>query len=165
MFPTRSHTENGAREEGRHGKGSSTASYEFYFSLTIESHLRKHACVVLSICSQAKRVKYTPIPALKAASLRTGTNSRRQGERRHHMRNMALAAAVLCSSASSAFAEVPVLPRPPASSRSLAVEPTKQSVHEAAIADCELMWDRGTHMSENGRKRVGACRTGFSSSS
>jgi hypothetical protein len=54
--------------------------YELYFSLAMENHLRKRACVVLSIHSQSKRVKYTPIPALGVASPRTGTNSRRQGE-------------------------------------------------------------------------------------
>ena len=64
------------------------------------------------------------------------------------MRNITLAAALFCSSASIAFAEVPVMPRPPSGSRSLAVEPTKQSAHETAVADCELMWDRGTHMSK-----------------
>jgi hypothetical protein len=120
--------------------------YELYFLLTMENHLRKRACVVLSIHSQSKRVKYTLIPALGVASPRTGTNSRRQSERRHQMRDIILAAAIFCSSASIAFAEVPVTPRPPAGS--LAVEQTSQNAHETAIADCERMWDRGTHMSK-----------------
>ena len=64
------------------------------------------------------------------------------------MRDITLAAAIFCSSASIAFAEVPVTPRPPAGSPSLAVELTKQSAHETAIADCVRMWDRGTHMSK-----------------
>ena len=64
------------------------------------------------------------------------------------MREIILAAAIFCSSASLAFAEVPATPRPPDGSRPLAVEPIKQSAHEAAIGDCEQMWDRGTHMTK-----------------
>ena len=64
------------------------------------------------------------------------------------MRDIIIAAAIFCSSASIAFAEVPVTPQPPTGSRSLAVEQTKQSAHETAVADCEQMWDRGTHMSK-----------------
>jgi hypothetical protein len=64
------------------------------------------------------------------------------------MRNVALTTAVLCSSAGMAFAEVPVMPQPPAGPRSLAVESTKQRAYATAIANCEPMWDRGTHMSK-----------------
>jgi hypothetical protein len=64
------------------------------------------------------------------------------------MRDIILAAAIFCSSAGIASAEVPVSPRPPAGAGSLAVEAAKQSAHETAIADCERMWDRGTHMSK-----------------
>jgi hypothetical protein len=64
------------------------------------------------------------------------------------MRDIILAAAIFCSSASIACAEVPVTPLSPAGSRSLTVEQTKQSAHETAIGDCEQMWDRGTHMSK-----------------
>jgi hypothetical protein len=62
------------------------------------------------------------------------------------MRDIIIAAAIFCSSASIAFAEVPVTPQPPTGSRSLAVEQTKQGAHETAVA--EQMWDRGTHMSK-----------------
>ena len=122
--------------------------YELNCSLTMETDLRNHTCVVLFIHSLPKRVKNPPIPTLGVAYPRTGANSRHQRERRHQMRDIILAAAIFCSSASVAFAEVPVTPQPPTGSRSLAVEQTKQSAHETAVADCEQMWDRGTHMSK-----------------
>ena len=59
-----------------------------------------------------------------------------------------LATIVLCLSAGVASAEVVGVARPDGAAWPLAAEPSKQSVHEAAVADCEGMWDRGTHMTK-----------------
>jgi len=64
------------------------------------------------------------------------------------MRNTIIAATAFCLSTGFAFAEVAVAPRPTANSSPSVVEPTKQSVHETAITDCEHMWDRDTHMTK-----------------
>ena len=58
----------------------------------------------------------------------------------------ALAMIALCSSADLASAQ-PV-PGPANTPRSPAGEASKPNAHEAAIADCERMWDRGTHMTK-----------------
>jgi hypothetical protein len=58
------------------------------------------------------------------------------------MRNTILAAAVLCLGTAPAFAEVVPVSHPAADPRASVVQPTAQSAHEAAIMDCERMWDR-----------------------
>jgi hypothetical protein len=72
------------------------------------------------------------------------------------MRYIATTATVLCLGMGTAFAEMAVAPRPAADPRASVVQPTKQGAHEAAIADCERMWDRGTHMTT--RDWSQACR-------
>jgi hypothetical protein len=64
------------------------------------------------------------------------------------MRNTILVAAVLCLGTGRAFAEVVPVPHPAADPRASVVRPTGQNAHEAAIMDCERMWDRGTHMTK-----------------
>jgi hypothetical protein len=64
------------------------------------------------------------------------------------MRNIIIAAAVLCLTAGAGLAEVAVVPKPGVDPRSAVVQPTKQSAHETAITDCEQMWDRGAHMNK-----------------
>jgi hypothetical protein len=60
-----------------------------------------------------------------------------------------LAATMVCLSAGVAFAEVVAPPRPtgvaPSSAEAAA---SKRSAIEAGVADCERMWDRGTHMTK-----------------
>jgi hypothetical protein len=55
-----------------------------------------------------------------------------------------LAATMVCLSASVVSAEV-VAPRPAGAAAEAA---SKRSAIEAAVADCERMWDRGTHMTK-----------------
>ena len=59
-----------------------------------------------------------------------------------------IATIVLCLSAGVASAEVVGVPRPDGAARSLAAESSKRTAHEAAVADCEGMWDRSTHMTK-----------------
>jgi hypothetical protein len=56
------------------------------------------------------------------------------------------AGAILYFSAGVAFAQVEAEPGPAGTTRSLAEGLVKPSAHEAAVAECEGMWDRGTHM-------------------
>ena len=65
------------------------------------------------------------------------------------MRAIILAAAMCCLSAGASLAGVSV-PQAADLSRPAAEGPSKQSAFEAAILDCESMWDRGTHMTEQG---------------
>jgi len=58
-----------------------------------------------------------------------------------------LAATMVCLSASVVSAEV-VAPRPAGAAPSSAEAASKRSAIEAAVADCERMWDRGTHMTK-----------------
>jgi hypothetical protein len=59
-----------------------------------------------------------------------------------------LAATIVSLSAGIAFAEV-VAPPPPANVAPPSTEAAaKRSITEAAVADCERMWDRGTHMTK-----------------
>jgi hypothetical protein len=64
------------------------------------------------------------------------------------MRILIVTAAALSFCTGAAFAEMPVAPRPAADPRASVVQPTKQSAYETAVADCERMWDRGTHMTK-----------------
>jgi len=64
------------------------------------------------------------------------------------MRDIIMTATALCLSVGPAFAEAAMAPRLIADPRASVVQPTRQSVHEAAITDCEHMWDRGTHMTK-----------------
>ena len=57
-----------------------------------------------------------------------------------------LAATKICLSAGVAFAEVVAPPRP--AGVAPAATASKASALEAAVADCERMWDRGTHMTK-----------------
>ena len=59
-----------------------------------------------------------------------------------------LAATMVCVSASVAFAQVVAPPRPAGVAPSSAEAASKRSALEAAVADCERMWDRGTHMTK-----------------
>jgi hypothetical protein len=63
------------------------------------------------------------------------------------MRTIILATALHCLSAGAALAGV-LAPQAADLSRPSADSATKQSAFEAAILDCERMWDRGTHMTE-----------------
>jgi hypothetical protein len=66
------------------------------------------------------------------------------------MRITILAIITLCLSAGTAPAEVAAVARSAAAPRSAAEAASKRKAHEAAITDCERMWDRGTHMSKRG---------------
>jgi hypothetical protein len=69
------------------------------------------------------------------------------------MATLILRAAMVCLGAGVAFAEV-AIPRPGG-----AVQPSaasKRSALEAAVADCERTWDRGTHMTKKEWSRT--CR-------
>jgi len=59
-----------------------------------------------------------------------------------------LAATMVCLSASIAFAEVVAPPRPAGVAPSSAEAASKRSALETAVADCERVWDRGTHMTK-----------------
>jgi methionine-rich copper-binding protein CopC len=59
-----------------------------------------------------------------------------------------LAATMVCLSAGVAFAEVVAPPRPAGASPSSIEAAPEKSALEAAVADCERMWDRGTHMTK-----------------
>jgi hypothetical protein len=64
---------------------------------------------------------------------------------------------ILASSAGAALAQaapVPIVQTAVATATS--VEVAEQKAHAAAIADCEAMWDRGTHMTRNDWSRT--CR-------
>ena len=63
------------------------------------------------------------------------------------MRTIILAAAMCCLSAGASLAGVSA-PQAADLSRPAAEGASKQSAFEAAILDCESMWDRGTHMTE-----------------
>jgi hypothetical protein len=63
------------------------------------------------------------------------------------MRITILAIMTLCLSAGAALAEVAAVARPAAAAEAAA---SKRKAHEAAITDCERMWDRGTHMTKRG---------------
>lgn len=64
------------------------------------------------------------------------------------MRTIVHAATILCLSVGIASAEGATLPRPAGAARPLAEELSKRAAHEAAVTDCEQMWDRGTHMTK-----------------
>ena len=55
---------------------------------------------------------------------------------------------MLCLSAGMVSAEVAAAPRPAGDARSPIDASSKRSSHEAAVADCERMWDHGTHMTK-----------------
>jgi hypothetical protein len=61
---------------------------------------------------------------------------------------LVLAATMACLSAGVAFAEVVAPPRPAGAAPSSTEAASKRSALEAAVADCERMWDRGTHMTK-----------------
>ena len=75
---------------------------------------------------------------------------------RSDMRTIVLAAATVCLGASVALAEMPAPPRPAGAVPSSAGLASKQVALETAIADCESMWDRGTHMTKKEWSRT--CR-------
>ena len=58
-----------------------------------------------------------------------------------------LAATMVCLSAGVASAEV-VAPRPTGVAPPSAEAASKRGALEAAVMDCERMWDRGTHMTK-----------------
>ena len=66
------------------------------------------------------------------------------------------AALVICLSAGAALAQVSAPVRPSASAQSAAEQKSKRSILEAAVTDCESMWDRGTHMTKTEWSRT--CR-------
>lgn len=59
-----------------------------------------------------------------------------------------LAAMMLGSSAVIACAEVATALRPAGATPTSAAKSSQPSPHEIAVADCERMWDRGTHMTK-----------------
>jgi hypothetical protein len=61
------------------------------------------------------------------------------------MATLVLTTAMICLSAGVAFAEV-VAPRSAGAAPSSTESVSKRSALEAAVADCERMWARGTHM-------------------
>ena len=64
---------------------------------------------------------------------------------------------ILASSAGAALAQVAPVPIAPTSgATATSIEVGKQKAHAAAVASCEAMWDRGTHMTPNDWSR--ACR-------
>jgi hypothetical protein len=64
---------------------------------------------------------------------------------------------ILASSAGAALAQAAAVPiAQTAVATATSVEVAKQKAHTAAIADCEAMWDRGTHMTRNDWSRT--CR-------
>jgi hypothetical protein len=71
------------------------------------------------------------------------------------MATLILTTAMVCLGAGVAFAEV-VAPRPPRAAPSSAEAVSKRSALEAAVADCERMWDLGTHMTKKECSRT--CR-------
>jgi hypothetical protein len=71
------------------------------------------------------------------------------------MRAIILAVVVAWFSASTAFAEVAAAPQLPRVT-SPAEAASQRSRLEAGIADCERMWDRGTHMTKKEWSRT--CR-------
>jgi len=74
------------------------------------------------------------------------------------MRCNVVAFLILVLSAGAALAQTgPAAPTAPTSGATLAsVEAGKQKAHAAAIADCEAMWDRATHMTRKEWSRT--CR-------
>jgi hypothetical protein len=64
------------------------------------------------------------------------------------MRTAILSAMLLCLGAGIAGAEIPAAPRPGGAARPMADEASKRVAHERAVAECEGMWDRGTHMTK-----------------
>ena len=65
------------------------------------------------------------------------------------MRSLFMLAVLLAASSTLASGE-PTPRNPPAASevKSRATLAAERRAHEAAIADCERMWDRGTHMTK-----------------
>jgi hypothetical protein len=64
---------------------------------------------------------------------------------------------ILTSGGGAAMAQgAPAGTAPTAVPTATSVEVAKQKAHAAAIANCEVMWDRGTHMTRNDWSR--ACR-------
>ena len=63
---------------------------------------------------------------------------------------------MVCLSAGVALAEVVAPPRPAGVTPSAAEIASKRAAMETAIADCESMWDRGTHMTKKDWSRT--CR-------
>jgi hypothetical protein len=89
--------------------------------------------------------------------LRAMPNLRRCLTRRALMRSKIITFLILASSAGDAStqtAPAPVAPVAPPTTTSVKV--AQQKAHAAAVASCEAMWDRGTHMTRNDWSR--ACR-------
>ena len=64
---------------------------------------------------------------------------------------------ILAPSVGAALAQAAPAPSAPTSGETAtSIEVSKQKAHAAAIANCEAMWDRGTHMTRNDWSR--ACR-------
>ncbi len=63
------------------------------------------------------------------------------------MNSIILAAITVCLGTGIALAEV-VAPPPTKAAPSATEAVSKRTSLEAAIADCERMWDRGTHMTK-----------------
>jgi hypothetical protein len=64
---------------------------------------------------------------------------------------------ILASSAGAALAQAAPAPiAQAAAATATSVEMAKQKAYAAAVASCEAMWDRGTHMTPNDWSR--ACR-------
>jgi hypothetical protein len=64
---------------------------------------------------------------------------------------------ILASSAGDASAQAAPAPiAPAAAAMATSVKAAEQKAHVAAVASCEAMWDRGTHMTRNDWSR--ACR-------
>jgi len=71
------------------------------------------------------------------------------------MRFLIIPSLLLGPSINPAFAEV-VPPAPAALALSSEAISAQKSAHETAIADCDRMWDRGTHMTR--REWLTTCR-------
>lgn len=64
------------------------------------------------------------------------------------MRSLATTALMLVTGGGYVFAEVAVPPRPAAGGAFSFRTSAAKSAHEAAVANCVQMWDRGTHMTQ-----------------
>jgi hypothetical protein len=72
------------------------------------------------------------------------------------MRNKIIACLVLLSSAGASLQAQPAPSEKLPGAAAASVESDKQKAHRAAIANCEAIWDRGTHMTKTEWSRT--CR-------